>query len=230
MQPPFRNISPSSWTATDGGRSAGDFRASRDTNAGVDTVRRVTEVCRQARHFGADPLCLLRRELGKAQGGGRLPDGHAGRLPEGRDLHHEDEQHPLSRPSAGPSGFRSSARTWIDRAVAETAMNTGMVLNLALSYGGRGEILEAIKRLRAANGSEPVITEERPLRLSRHRRSAGPGPDHQDQRREAHQQFSSLAGRLRRALFHRYPLAGFPGAGPAGRACWTTRAGSGGSV
>lgn len=54
----------------------------------------------------------------------------------------------------------SSARKWIDRAKTETAMNTGMVLNLALSYGGRGEILEAIKRLRAANGSEPVITEE----------------------------------------------------------------------
>jgi undecaprenyl diphosphate synthase len=33
-----------------------------------------------------------------------------------------------------------TVRTWIGRAKTETAANTGMVLNLALSYGGRGEI------------------------------------------------------------------------------------------
>ncbi len=69
----------------------------------------------------------------------------------------------------------AGARTWIDRAKAETEKNTGMVLNLALSYGGRGEILEAIKRLRSANGSEPVITEDV---LSAYLDTAGlPDPD-----------------------------------------------------
>jgi undecaprenyl diphosphate synthase len=53
----------------------------------------------------------------------------------------------------------ASARTWIDRAKAETGDNTGMILNLALSYGGRGEILEAIKRMRAANGAAGELTE-----------------------------------------------------------------------
>jgi undecaprenyl diphosphate synthase len=44
--------------------------------------------------------------------------------------------------------------------VSETAGNAGMVLNLALSYGGRGEILEAVKRIRSANGSTAGLTEE----------------------------------------------------------------------
>jgi len=44
----------------------------------------------------------------------------------------------------------ASAKQWIERAMSETAANTGIILNLALSYGGRGEILEAIRRMRAA--------------------------------------------------------------------------------
>jgi undecaprenyl diphosphate synthase len=54
----------------------------------------------------------------------------------------------------------SSVRKWIERAASETAANTGMILNLALSYGGRGEILEAIKRLHDANGTAVTLSEE----------------------------------------------------------------------
>jgi undecaprenyl diphosphate synthase len=54
----------------------------------------------------------------------------------------------------------ASVRAWIEKAVSETASNTGMVLNLALSYGGRGEILEAVKRIRSTNGSTAGLTEE----------------------------------------------------------------------
>lgn len=39
------------------------------------------------------------------------------------------------------------ARAWIEKAKRETAGNTGMVLSLALSYGGRWEIMEAARRL-----------------------------------------------------------------------------------
>ncbi len=54
----------------------------------------------------------------------------------------------------------ASVQTWIKRAVSETAGNTGMVLNLALSYGGRGEILEALRRMRAENSATAEVTEE----------------------------------------------------------------------
>jgi len=53
-----------------------------------------------------------------------------------------------------------TARKWVERAVSETAGNTGMVLNLALSYGGRGEIVEAIRRMQAVNAPFTGLTEE----------------------------------------------------------------------
>ena len=53
-----------------------------------------------------------------------------------------------------------STQELIRHAVAETAGNTGMVLNLALSYGGRGEIIEAIRRMYSSNGSVRTVTEE----------------------------------------------------------------------
>jgi undecaprenyl diphosphate synthase len=53
-----------------------------------------------------------------------------------------------------------TAQTWVERATAETAENRGMVLNLALSYGGRGEILQAIKRMEAAGGIPVDLREE----------------------------------------------------------------------
>ncbi len=54
----------------------------------------------------------------------------------------------------------ASAQRWIEKAVAATAANTGLVLNLALSYGGRGEILEAFKRVHASQGGVDGLTEE----------------------------------------------------------------------
>lgn len=54
----------------------------------------------------------------------------------------------------------ASVRKWIETASSETAGNTNMVLNLALSYGGRGEILDAITRMRSSNGAVGAVTEE----------------------------------------------------------------------
>ncbi len=43
-----------------------------------------------------------------------------------------------------------AARRVLDEAVAELSGNTGLVLNLALAYGGRTEILHAVRQLAAA--------------------------------------------------------------------------------
>ncbi|MBI5189971.1 MAG: isoprenyl transferase [Nitrospirae bacterium] len=57
-----------------------------------------------------------------------------------------------------------AARKWIDKVKAETAGNTGMVLDIALSYGGRWEIMEAAKKygadLLAGRVSPQGLTEE----------------------------------------------------------------------
>ncbi len=68
-----------------------------------------------------------------------------------------------------------AALKWVERAMTETAENRGMVLNLALSYGGRGEILQAIRRMEAAGGIPADLREEH---LATHLDTAGlPDPD-----------------------------------------------------
>jgi undecaprenyl diphosphate synthase len=52
-----------------------------------------------------------------------------------------------------------TAQKWVEKAMSETAGNAGMVLNLALSYGGRGEILEAVKRIRSSAGAPGEVDE-----------------------------------------------------------------------
>jgi undecaprenyl diphosphate synthase len=68
-----------------------------------------------------------------------------------------------------------TAQKWVEKAVSETAGNSGMVLNLALSYGGRGEILEAIKRIQSFGDIPGELDEQQ---FSAHLDTAGlPDPD-----------------------------------------------------
>lgn len=45
------------------------------------------------------------------------------------------------------SGLPQTSRMMLRRAIKKTAQNNGLVLNLALNYGGRTEILDAVKKL-----------------------------------------------------------------------------------
>jgi undecaprenyl diphosphate synthase len=59
--------------------------------------------------------------------------------------------------------LEGSVREAIDRAVEKTSGNTGMILNVALNYGGRAELVDAISRLVAelgGNGHHVPVTEE----------------------------------------------------------------------
>ena len=68
-----------------------------------------------------------------------------------------------------------TAQKWVQKAVSETTRNTGMILNLALSYGGRGEILEAVRRLRSSAGIPADLDE---AQFSSYLDTAGlPDPD-----------------------------------------------------
>ncbi len=126
---------------------------------GVDAVRRVTEQCRQ---LGIPALTLY---AFSDENWGR-PREEVGFL---MDLLGTFLKAEIATMKANGIRFRTigridrlpaSALTWIERAVSETTENTGMVLNLALSYGGRGEILEAIKRMHSANSGSAGVTEE----------------------------------------------------------------------
>jgi undecaprenyl diphosphate synthase len=126
---------------------------------GAETVRRVTEVCRR---LGISVLTLY---AFSDENWGR-PKHEIGFL---MDMLGSFLKSEIATMKANGIKFRtigrierlpSSAQSWVERAVNETAANTGLVLNLALSYGGRGEILEAIKRIGAAGVGAETLTEE----------------------------------------------------------------------
>jgi undecaprenyl diphosphate synthase len=126
---------------------------------GVDTVRRVTEQCRQ---YGIQVLTLY---AFSDENWGR-PKEEVGFL---MDLLGTFLKAEIATMKANGIRFRTigrierlpaSIQAWIQRALSETEKNTGMVLNVALSYGGRGEILEAIKRMRSADTTAADVTEE----------------------------------------------------------------------
>ena len=127
---------------------------------GVDTVRRVTEQCRQ---YGIQVLTLY---AFSDENWGR-PKEEVGFL---MDLLGTFLKAEIATMKANGIRFRTigrterlpaSVQTWIQRALSETEKNTGMVLNVALSYGGRGEILEAIKRMRSAETRQPMSPKRR---------------------------------------------------------------------
>jgi undecaprenyl diphosphate synthase len=126
---------------------------------GVDTVRRVTELCRK---YGIEVVTLY---AFSDENWGR-PKEEVGFL---MDLLGTFLKAEIATMKANGIRFRTigrierlpaSVQTWIERALSETEKNAGMVLNVALSYGGRGEILEAIKRMGAANNAAADVTEE----------------------------------------------------------------------
>ena len=73
----------------------------------------------------------------------------------------------------------SDVRGELGRAVERTASNTGLQFNIALNYGGRAEITDAVKRLFAelqSEGRSPDAVDERAI--SAHLYTAGqPDPD-----------------------------------------------------
>ena len=103
------------------------------------------------------------------------------------------------------SRFEPDARAGLEDSVAALAGNTGMTLSVALSYGGRDEIVAAARKAAAAG----EITEGDAFGAPLHRRHARPRPHHPHQRRAARVQFPALAERVQRILFHPDPLARF---------------------
>ena len=80
----------------------------------------------------------------------------------------------LGRPDELPDGVRKDTR----EATEATAGNTGMVLSIALNYGGRAEIVDAMNAIlaeRNGHGPATAVTEEQ---LSQHLYTANlPDPD-----------------------------------------------------
>jgi undecaprenyl diphosphate synthase len=80
------------------------------------------------------------------------------------ELESIDRQNIRFQPIGRIEGLRDSVRRELQRAVERTAGNTGMVLSVALNYGGRAEIVDSVReavRALVAQGRAPdEITEE----------------------------------------------------------------------
>ncbi len=126
---------------------------------GAENVRRITEACRQ---LGVPALTLY---AFSDENWGR-PKAEVGFL---MDMLGSFLKAEIATMKANGIRFRTigrierlpaASRRWIEKAASETAANTNLVLNLALSYGGRGEILEAVRRMQAEHVAADTLTEE----------------------------------------------------------------------
>ena len=132
----------------------------------------------------------------------------------------------LGRMSELPEDVQDELR----RAEERTSGNTGLSFNIALNYGGRAEITDAVRELFVEllhDGRDPATHRRaRPRRAPLHRRPAGPRPPHPHQRRAADLELPPVADRLRGDLGHRRALARLPSSRTCSRPSATTRSGS----
>jgi undecaprenyl diphosphate synthase len=90
-----------------------------------------------------------------------------------RELENIDRNNIRFRTIGRTDQLDASVRQELDRAIARTASNTGMIFVVALNYGGRAEIVDAVNQLLRAR--RDVVDE---AELSRHLYTAGlPDPD-----------------------------------------------------
>jgi undecaprenyl diphosphate synthase len=139
---------------------------------GINSVRDIVEACGQ---LGIEVLTLYTFSLENW----RRPRPEVSALmsllvrtinKEVNDLHRNNVQ---VRTIGHLDDLPSQAHKGMLRAIEKTKKNTGLILNLALSYGGRKEIMEAVQKI--VQNPPPKITEET---ISTHLYTAGlPDPD-----------------------------------------------------
>ena len=108
-------------------------------------------------------------------------------------------------------------RERIEEAVARTAANTNGVLNVCLNYGGRAEIVDAVRRLVADGAPFDQIDDESIASRLYNPDLPGPRPDHPHRGRAADEQFPPVAVRILRDARDRDAVARFRRRGPEGR-------------
>ncbi len=137
---------PSSWTATGDGRAAGGCPASRGTAPASASVRRVTEECSR---LGIEQLTLycLSSENWKrpAEELDFLLELLQRYLVEERPriMEHNIQARWIGR----REGLPADAVRELDETVRFSAANTGLRVCLAINYGSRAELVDAVRRM-----------------------------------------------------------------------------------
>jgi undecaprenyl diphosphate synthase len=173
--------------------------------AGTENLRRVLRACKD---FGVKILTVYafstenwRRPAEEVSGLMTILDEYIVR--EMRALHEEGVQ---IRHLGRMDGVRPGLQEKIRQAIELTRNNTTLILNIAFNYGGRQEILDAVRAI-VADGVAPGDVDEALFSRYLYTAASRSGPDHSDQRRGAHQQLPAVAGRLRRVVLNPCILA-----------------------
>ena len=207
-----RGTLPSSWTATAAGRSG---RVAADRGASPRRGQRPPHDRRMcpAGHRAADALLPVERELEAAAPTSSTFLMHLLEqymIERAVDDHGAEHLGQRDRPPRRNSATARSRE--MDKTIAMSAANTGMRLCLAINYGGRAELVDAVppdrrRRPRTA-GSIPSDDHRRnDRRAALYGRHARPRSADSHGRRNAGQQFSALADQLCRDLGDRPLLA-----------------------
>ena len=143
-------------------RQRGFFDRIRGHEAGIDSVREATRTCAQLRlkaltlyAFSKENWRRPEREVAALMA--LLTRFLIGERPELL------ENNVRLQAIGAPGELPADARQALAETIRLTAANTGLILNLALSYGGRDEIVRAARRLaeRARNGQlDPARIDE----------------------------------------------------------------------
>jgi len=98
------------------------------------------------RYQGSDPLCLFDRKLAPAFWRSQSPHAPAGGIPSLGNSGDAWKWHPFDN-HRDTEALKKPMKTILKETIAKTAHNHDMILNLALNYGGRDEIVGAVKDL-----------------------------------------------------------------------------------
>ena len=90
-----------------------------------------------------------------------------------------------------------SLRSLMDDMEERTVANTRLDLWVAFDYGGRAEIVQAVRELMADGVAPAAVDEERLARAPLRTRAARPRPGHPHERRDAHVELPAVAARIR---------------------------------
>ena len=145
--------------------------------SGTKTARSTIETCARLKIEALTLYAFSVRELAASKNGNRLSNAIAARIFAQGNAADSEKQYPDAVFGANrrtPQGVQDDVRDAMER----TAGNKGMVLCVALNYGGRAEIVDAMNAILAeqnGHAGRASITEES---LARHMYTNGlPDPD-----------------------------------------------------
>ena len=227
-----RGTSPSSWTATAAGRGSGACRGSK----GIATAPPASAASPRSAPGWASSSSrstAFPARTGNARPRNSISSCNCSSSTWSKSGRGSWSTTSACGGSAAARGCRDEAVRELDETVRLSAGNTGLCVCLAINYGGRAEMVDAVRRIaaevRRGTLDPAAIDEDDARRPALHGRHARARSADSHGRRDADQQLPALADQLRGDLGDGRLLARFRRGPTPRRACAATPPATGGS-